>query len=404
MLAAAGIVRSLTQMPRGQAQMRWTLAVDRNQYPLGKTMLVANRPVESVPRHGQTIGPACTARSYRSLTCTTVCSSPEVAPRCRGEPWHMQACQISAVITVPGSLVSMPARVPRPLRDGDSIALLAPASNADDEWVDRCVDLVRDWRFEPRLGAHVRERHGYMAGTDAARLEDLNRAIRDPAVRAIVTLRGGCGSFRLVHGIDLDALKRDPKLLVGFSDITALHLAWNTAGVATLHGPLAGDHVEDVRMLLTGQIPGPIVTDPEQFGAELTTHGVAAGPLIGGNLEMLARSVGVLDLDLRGHIVLLELNRAAGLGMVDRALSQLLMSGTLRGVQGVALGHLQGFEDYVDRGWTVIDVLRERLAELAVPILSGLPLGHAPSPRIVPMGTDVVLDADTGRLVPRLLA
>jgi muramoyltetrapeptide carboxypeptidase len=125
--------------------------------------------------------------------------------------------------------------------------------------------------------------------------------------------------------------------------------------------------------------------------------------MIGGNLEMLARSVGVLDLDLRGQILLLELNRAAGLGMVDRALSQLLMSGTLRGVQGVALGHLQGFEDYVDRGWDVIDVLRERLAELAVPILSGLPLGHLPGPRIVPMGTEVVLDADARRLVPRSL-
>jgi muramoyltetrapeptide carboxypeptidase len=242
-----------------------------------------------------------------------------------------------------------------------------------------------------------------MAGVDAARLEDLNQAIRDPGVRAIATLRGGCGSFRLLDGIDLDALKRDPKLLIGYSDITALHLAWSTAGVASVHGPLAGDHVEDVRKLLTGELPAPIVSDPEQFGVELTTRGVVSGPMIGGNLEMLARSVGVLDLDLRGQILLLELNRAAGLGMVDRALSQLLMSGTLRGVQGVALGHLQGFEDYVDRGWDVIDVLRERLAELAVPILSGLPLGHLPGPRIVPMGTEVVLDADARRLVPRSL-
>jgi muramoyltetrapeptide carboxypeptidase len=298
----------------------------------------------------------------------------------------------------------MPVLIPRPLREGDSIALLAPASNAEDDWIDRSIELIRDWRFKPRLGAHVRERHGYMAGTDAARLEDLNQAIRDPEVRAIVTLRGGCGSFRLLHGIDLAALRRDPKLLIGYSDITALHLAWNTAGVATLHGPLAGDHVEDVRMLLTGQLPEPIVSDPRQFGAELTTHGVAAGPLAGGNLEMLARRVGVLDIDLRGHIVLLELTRAAGLGMVDRALSQLLMSGTLEGVEGVALGHLQGFEDYVDRGWNVVDVLRERLAELAVPILSGLPLGHLPSPRIVPMGTEVLLDAHAGRLVPRPLA
>jgi muramoyltetrapeptide carboxypeptidase len=126
--------------------------------------------------------------------------------------------------------------------------------------------------------------------------------------------------------------------------------------------------------------------------------GQASGPLFGGNLEMLARSVGVLEPDLSGHVLLLEINKAAGLGNVDRALTQLIMSGTLHGIIGVALGWLAGFEDYEDRGWTILDVLRDRFAVLDVPVLAGLPLGYDPDPRTVPLSTDCRLDADHGYL------
>jgi hypothetical protein len=141
--------------------------------------------------------------------------------------------------------------------------------------------------------------------------------------------------------------------LIGYSDITALHRVWHLAGVASLHGALAGQHVDDMADMLRGGTPASVSRDRQQFGADLTTGGQASGPLFGGNLEMLARSVGVLDLDLRGHVLLLEINRAAGLGNVDRALTQLMMSGSLDDITAVALGRLSGFEDYEDRGWTL---------------------------------------------------
>jgi muramoyltetrapeptide carboxypeptidase len=114
--------------------------------------------------------------------------------------------------------------------------------------------------------------------------------------------------------------------------------------------------------------------------------------LFGGNLEMLARSVGILPLDLASHIVLLEINKAAGLGMVDRALCQLVLSGALDGIAGIALGRASGFEAHQDRGWTILDVLHEHLDRFEVPILGGLPIGHGADPWFVPLNVPCRLD------------
>jgi muramoyltetrapeptide carboxypeptidase len=204
--------------------------------------------------------------------------------------------------------------------------------------------------------------------------------------------------LRLLNGIDIQALRQDPKPLVGFSDITALHRVWHSAGVPSLHGAVAGAHAETVRDLFQDRVPRAVRASPTRFGAELTRPGKASGPLFGGNLELLARTVGVLDFDLKGHVLLLEANKAAGLGMVDRAMTQLMMSGALDGVTGVALGCLEGFDDYEDRGWTIIDVLRDKFEILDVPVLAGLPVGHLADPVTVPLGVDCSLDTDSREL------
>ena len=279
---------------------------------------------------------------------------------------------------------------------GDRIALVSPASWLEPVQIAETAATIEAWGFRAQLGAYVHDRRGYLAGTDGHRLEDLNAAIRDPGVRAIVTLRGGCGSSRLLHGVDVQALEADPKPLVGFSDITALHRVWHRHGVPSLHGAVIGAHKHVVKDVLCGGPPTAVAADPQQLGSELTTRGRASGPLFGGNLEMLARSVGVLEFDLHGHVLLLEVNRSAGLGHVDRALTQLLMSAALDGIVGVAVGWLSGFEGYSDRGWTIIDLLRDRLGELGVPVLAGLPFGHDPNPALAPLGVPCTIDADKG--------
>jgi muramoyltetrapeptide carboxypeptidase len=166
--------------------------------------------------------------------------------------------------------------------------------------------------------------------------------------------------------------------------------------VPSLHGAVVGARKHVVRDVLCGGSPPAVAADRQQLGSELTTRGRASGPLFGGNLEMLARSVGVLEFDLRGHVLLLEINRSAGLGHVDRALTQLLMSGALDGIVGVAVGWLSGFEGYSDRGWTIIDLMRDRLDELDVPVLAGLPFGHDPDPAVAPLGVPCSIDAGEG--------
>ncbi|WP_129786285.1 S66 peptidase family protein [Promicromonospora panici] len=286
----------------------------------------------------------------------------------------------------------------RSLEPGDAIALVSPASWSDDSWLTESIATVESWGFKARVGHHATDRLGYMAGGDRERTADLNAAIRDPEVRAILCLRGGCGSLRLLADVDTDALRADPKPIIGFSDITALHQVWHQAGVPSIHGAVAGTRASTVRQLLVGERGEPVRSDRARFGADLTTTGTASGPLFGGNIEMLARSVGVVDNDLEGHVLLLETHREVGLGMVDRALTQLLLSGALAGVPGIALGALEGFEDYQDREWTVLDVLHDRLDSLGVPILAGLPLGHLENPVSVPLGVECVLDADAGTL------
>jgi muramoyltetrapeptide carboxypeptidase len=135
--------------------------------------------------------------------------------------------------------------------------------------------------------------------------------------------------------------------------------------------------------------------NPAEISAQVSVEGRATGHLMGGNLNVLTRSVGVDLPNLDGAILLLEDTRVVGIGVVDRALTQLLRSGVLRDVRGVALGQFTGFEDYVDRGWTVVDVLQDRLATLGVPVLGGLPIGPSASP--IPVGT-ATIDTAAGTL------
>lgn len=253
---------------------------------------------------------------------------------------------------------------------------------------------MESWGLQVVYGQHARHRRGFLAGRDQDRLADLNDAIRDPHVRAVICLRGGIGSLRLMRDVDRDALRRDPKPIVGFSDATALHRVWHAAGVRSLHGGLGGIHRDDVRAHLLDADPTlTIVSDPDEITADLTSTGSAQGLLFGGNLEMLARSIGVLPFDLNGHILLLEINKAAGLGMVDRALCQLVLSGALDGIAGIALGRATGFEEHQDRGWTILEVLHDHLDHLDVPIVGGLPIGHGPDAWTVPLNVPCRLDA-----------
>ncbi len=261
------------------------------------------------------------------------------------------------------------------------------------------------WGLRVRLGDNALRRHFYLAGTDEERLADLNAAFRDPAVRAVLCLRGGYGAQRIVDGIDFEAVRDDPKLFMGFSDITALHVAlWCAARLATVHGPVApySDQGSDsataqgVRRALMTCDPVVVAADEKEETFAVRVGGRAEGVLLGGNLTMLAATAGTRHgLDLTGAILMIEATHEEPY-RVDRSLVQLQRSGWLDGVAGVAVGQ---FTDCTDDGPTptVQQVLTEQLGSLGVPVLGGLPFGHGEQTALG-LGVPAVLDADSGTL------
>ena len=282
---------------------------------------------------------------------------------------------------------------PRVLRPGDAVRLVSPASTPDEQAVEQAVAVLERSGLRVELGRHVFDRYGYLAGRDEDRLGDLNEALRDSTVRAIIATRGGKGAYRIADGLDLAALRADPKPLIGFSEITILHLAmWGACWSAAQFGERAEQSF--LRALLTTEAV-TIRCEPHEPTSTLTTGGRAEGILLGGNLDMIATAAGWTLPGLQGAILLIE-DVEKGLGHVDRNLTRLLKSGALAGVAGVAVGQFTGFAS--SKGVTVVELLRERLAHLAVPILGGLPFGHGDNPVAVPVGTQAVLDASGGTL------
>ena len=289
--------------------------------------------------------------------------------------------------------------------------LVSPSGPTRAERVARGVALLTSWGLDVVTAPNVYARHGYLAGADALRLADLNLALRDPGVRAVVCTRGGYGVQRIVDDLDLAAVREDPKLVVGFSDITALQLAlWRGARLVTVHGPGAAwldertgpDAAESLRRVLMTTEPVVVKARPDEETSPLRRGGtetlgdVVHGTLLGGNLSLLAASVGTPDLpSFDGTVLLLE-DVDEPPYKVDRMLLHLRRAGVLDGVKGVAVGQFTNCAD----DWTtsIVDVLDEHLGRLGVPVLGGLPIGHGRDQLTVPVGVPATLDVAAGTL------
>lgn len=290
------------------------------------------------------------------------------------------------------------------LRPGDTVALVSPAGPIRPEQVASGIELLTSWGLRVRVAPHAYAREGFLAGTDAQRLADLNAALADPTVRGVICTRGGYGCQRICDGIDMAAVRADPKVVVGFSDITAVQLAlWRGARLPTVHGPGAGSLgsrdvvVESLRAAVMAAEPALVKLDPGEETAALTVPGMAHGTLLGGNLSLLASSIGTPDMpDLSGAIVLIE-DLGEAPYRVDRMLTHLRRCGALDGLAGVAVGQFTNCAD--DWPITIVDVLRDRLGDLGVPVLGGLPIGHGSGQVTVPLGVPATLDATAGTLL-----
>jgi muramoyltetrapeptide carboxypeptidase len=293
----------------------------------------------------------------------------------------------------------------RYLTQGSRVAVVAPASPFDREDFERGVASLRE-RYDVRFDPGVLSRKGYLAGDDQRRLRELQSAIDDPTVDGILAARGGYGATRLLARLDTKELANHPKLLVGFSDVTALHARWARLRVLSIHGAMVAAlgrsdprSVERHRRALEGEFV-------ERY-ADLTTicAGQAEGVLLGGNLTVLTALLATPHaLPAEGAVLFFE-DIGERPYRIDRMLTTWRDAGAFAAVRGIVLGAFTQCDPGPD-GVSALDVLIERLSDLGIPVASGLPAGHIEDNAELPFGRRVSLDATRGelQLLPRRTA
>ncbi|MEU8471298.1 LD-carboxypeptidase [Streptomyces sp. NPDC029006] len=293
---------------------------------------------------------------------------------------------------------------PRRLAPGARVAVVAPSGPVPEERLWAGLDVLRGWDLDPVAGPHVLDRHpelGYLAGTDADRAADLQNAWCDPAVDAVLCARGGYGAQRVIDLLDWEAMRAaGPKILVGFSDVTALHEAFAVRlGLATLHGPMAAgvDFVKNARAQehLRATLFAPETVRVIASGGTALVPGRARGVTLGGCLCLLAAELGTPHArpSARGGLLCLE-DVGEETYRLDRYLTQLLRAGWLEGVRGVLLGSWEGCADEA----RLRPLLADRLGGLGVPVAENVGFGHCAGALTIPFGATAELDADTGTL------
>jgi muramoyltetrapeptide carboxypeptidase len=289
---------------------------------------------------------------------------------------------------------------------GDRVAVVAPAGPLKVERLEIGLKYLRDWGLEVEVMPSALGRHGklpYLASEDTARAADFRTAWLEPDFKAVFCARGGYGVQRMLEHLDVEELATVEKLLVGFSDITALHEALNARGLVTIHGPVAagveqlGSDQSRNRLYDLLFTPESVIDLLAPAGARTVVSGTTEGRLLGGNLALLAASLGTPTFARPAGIVVLEDVGEDGY-RIDRLLTQLLRSGWFEQVSGLVIGD---FTDSDDKD-LVAEVIRERLVPLGVPMLEGAAIGHAELNLAIPLGLPVRLEGTS--LIPLLPA
>jgi muramoyltetrapeptide carboxypeptidase len=270
---------------------------------------------------------------------------------------------------------------PRHLKRGDRVALVAPAGKITREVLTRAVRVLEQWDLKVMVGDNVMSKsHSYLAGSDEERLVDLQEALDSRRIKAIFCARGGYGTTRIVDHVDLTKFKKYPKWIVGFSDITALHLLMLRAGFESIHAsmpsqfsdPAARPSVESLHDLLFGNAPA--ISAPSASG---NIEGEASGMVIGGNLSILLDAMGTpIEPETKGRILVIE-EIDEFKYKLDRMMTQLKRTGKLDKLAGLVIGYMTGIKDSnTPFGESVQEILLRHVKDADYPVAFGLPIGH----------------------------
>jgi muramoyltetrapeptide carboxypeptidase len=304
---------------------------------------------------------------------------------------------------------------PKRLQPGMTVGLVSPASNVqEDETTQFAGDLIRSLGFKVKEGKNLYQRDQYLAGTDRQRAADINSMFADKSVDAIFCLRGGYGTPRILPLLDYKAIESNPKVLLGYSDITALlNAIYQRTGLVTFHGPIVADNFsgytlnEFQKVLVQAKTPVSLGSPPAfEIGPGRVERenritrfrgGKAQGRLIGGNLSLLCKLLGTpFEPDFQSKILFLE-DVGEAPYRIDGMLTHLWLAGKLDQVAGIVFGKFTE-TDTEENTFSVEQVLRDRCASLKVPVIRGLMIGHVDDQTVLPIGCTAELDGDKGSL------
>lgn len=296
---------------------------------------------------------------------------------------------------------------PQRLQKGDTIGIIAPSSPPNQENLEKSFAFLEQLGLKWKLGQHVNNVNGYLAGTDEERLRDLHELFADPEVKGIFCAGGGFGSARYTDKIDLQLMKENPKVFWGFSDITFLHTAMGLySDIVTFHGPMLAScvgkesfHELSAKMFQQLFEPMELHYTEDISPLETITGGVATAELVGGNLSLLASGIGTkFEVDTKGKLLLIE-DVGEEPYRVDGMLNQLRMAGKLKEAAGVVVGDFSKADAKKHKvSQTLDDVLNHYLADLGKPVVKGFKIGHCEPHFAIPLGVEAKLDADNKTL------
>jgi muramoyltetrapeptide carboxypeptidase len=278
-----------------------------------------------------------------------------------------------------------------PLRPGDCVAFVAPSSPFEIEKFYQAVSIFESRGYRVAPGKNILQKRGYLAGTEAERAEDLIHAILDPSVSAIVCIRGGFGSSRLLPWLPFSAFKQTPKIFLGYSDATFLHVAfWTKNRWVTFHGSnliesvVVPESLDAILSALSGNSDFSWSLDERN----ILRHGMASGIVLGGNLCCLCHLLGTPYFpDLRGVVLLLE-DRGEALYRLDRILTQFKLAGVFDQIAGLILGHFRE----CDEPQKIRDMVLDQVKYYTFPVVADLPFGHGSPNQVIPLGSEFLLN------------
>lgn len=301
-------------------------------------------------------------------------------------------------------------RFGRQLKKGDTIGLIGPSGAIRTAGsLEKSVQMIEEIGFRVKMGESCGKVYGYLSGTDEVRARDVNNMFRDDEVDAIICVKGGYGTMRMLDRLDYEAVAANPKIFMGYSDITAMHIAFfEKAGLITFHGPMPAscwvDGLDEITLtsmlgMLMEYTPQQCIRNPEGKAHNTVNSGVCEGRLVGGNLSLIDGLLGTpYELDTKGKILFIE-DIGEKTYRLDHMLTHLRLAGKFDDCAGVVLGHFTDCPiEFPEFGLSIEQIVRDVVAPCGKPIFSGFQAGHALPNLTLPLGVQCRMDADQGTL------